>query len=247
MVTCPNGAIRLKHPDPLVKEVVTHDIPKPVDEDRLPGVYHLSYHNRNAGGTTPYLIVRKGGNIMIDAPRFNGRLAFQIEELGGVDFQIFTHKDTTCEHDRWNAFFSNAVRVIHRFDAKGDTLGFESRLNGKGPWEIGDDVKVVYVPGHTLGSVAVLYRSAVDSALFTGGHLGWSTSLNMLSGDAEHNRGGIERQAESMRKLVEESFDWILPGVGGRIRFGGPEEKRKRLLEAAELFEQRGKVLPHMG
>jgi len=47
--------------------------------------------------------------------------------------------------------------------------------------------------------------------------------------------------------LVEESFDWILPGVGGRIRFGGPEEKRKRLLEAAELFEQRGKVLPHMG
>lgn len=221
----------------------------PIDPDRLPGVYHLGYHDRNAGATAPYLIVREGGrgNIMIDAPRFNGRLAFQVEDMGGVAFHIFTHQDTTPDQAKWSAFFEESERIIHRFDAMGETLEFESRLNGRGPWEIGDDIKIIYVPGRTLGSIAVIYKSPVDTAIFTGGTLGWSPSLNMLDGDAQHNRGGIKRQADSIRKLAEENFDWLLPGRGMRMRFSGPQERRKRLLEAADYFEQRGKVLPLMG
>jgi hypothetical protein len=41
MVTCPMGAIRLRKPDPLVKDVIQKDFPIAVDVERLPGGYRL--------------------------------------------------------------------------------------------------------------------------------------------------------------------------------------------------------------
>jgi hypothetical protein len=42
-------------------------------------------------GSTPYFIKRKEGNIMIDIPRFNTKLANTIELEGGVQKIIVTH------------------------------------------------------------------------------------------------------------------------------------------------------------
>jgi hypothetical protein len=45
-------------------------------------------------GSTPYFIKRKEGNIMIDVPRFNTKLANTIELEGGVQKIIVTHSGT---------------------------------------------------------------------------------------------------------------------------------------------------------
>lgn len=39
-----------------------------------------------------YLIVRPGGNVMVDTPRFNPILAKRLQELGGVKYMFLTHK-----------------------------------------------------------------------------------------------------------------------------------------------------------
>lgn len=72
MVACPVGAIRTHHPDPIVKEAL--DIfPAEIDAFLIPGVCHAGYHSADSFGATPYFIRRRGGNIMIDCPRFNSR------------------------------------------------------------------------------------------------------------------------------------------------------------------------------
>lgn len=241
MVSCPVGAIRLYRPDRYVKKVIEEDFPIPVDAQNLPGVYHLGYHHRDTLGATPYFIVRpSGGNIMIDCPRFNARLADQLADLGGVDFAIFTHKDTVEGQLAWKREFPKLQRIIHRFDATSD-INFEARLNGKGPWSLGDDIQILYVPGHTLGSIAVLYNSTVDSALFSGDHIGWSEKLARLDGFSRFNRAGLETQAESMEKLTEYEFQWILPAQGMRYRFQPGVSKENLLNQAATRFVQDGK------
>jgi glyoxylase-like metal-dependent hydrolase (beta-lactamase superfamily II) len=73
-----------------------------IDSDNIPGVHHLGYHSVESYGATPYLIVRAAavGNVMIDSPRFNERLAKSIEQLGGLRFIILTHKDDVADHEK---------------------------------------------------------------------------------------------------------------------------------------------------
>lgn len=266
MVTCSMGAIRLRKPDPLVKEVVMHDFPTPLDPVALPGVYFLGYHNRESMGVTPYLIVRDNGegNIMIDAPRFNGRLAQQIESLGGVRYMIVTHEGSAPHHDLWHAFFPSSERVVHRMDVTREMRGqVEAILQGKGPWRIDEDVKIVALPGYSPGSIGVLYYpSSVSSngieegsksgeggeqngILFSGRTLGWSARLNRLDGFAQFSGGSLRKQAASIKGLGKEDFAWILPAEGLKFHLpgGGNAETRERFLaEAAELFLARGRV-----
>ena len=48
---------------------------------------------------------------------YNSRLANIIEEEGGVEKLIITHRDNCPDHERWKARFPALQRVIHRADA----------------------------------------------------------------------------------------------------------------------------------
>lgn len=265
MVTCPAGAIRLRKPDPLVKDVIEHDFPLLLDGEALPGIYHLGYHSKESLGTIPYLIVRPEGkgNIMIDAPRFNGRLARQIEKLGGIAYNIITHDGAAQDHDYWHAYFPASERIVHRMDVTRQMREeVEAVLNGKGPWTIDDDVKIIGLPGYTSGSIGVLYRppppplqdndaaaetasgstSASAGVLFSGRTIGWSTKLNQLDGFAQFSQGNLAKQAESIRRLAEEDFAWILPAEGIKYQFPSPQYKAAVLQETAQRFLTRGRV-----
>ena len=55
-------------------------------------------------------------------------------------------------------------------------------LEGEGPWALPDggaDARLLFTPGHTAGSVSLLY--APDGALFTGDHLAYSARREMLT------------------------------------------------------------------
>ena len=59
---------------------------------------HAGWHDKSSYGATPYVVRRSPelGNLMIDSPRFNTRLARAIEEEGGlryvyVCFALYMH------------------------------------------------------------------------------------------------------------------------------------------------------------
>jgi glyoxylase-like metal-dependent hydrolase (beta-lactamase superfamily II) len=107
--------------------------------------------------------------------------------------------------------------VLHASEARGALAAVERKLEGSGPWFLAPDLKVLAVPGHTVGHVALLYR---DEFLFTGDHL-WADG-GRLSASRRFNWHSWEEQLRSIEKLLDESFAWVLPGHGSR--FHAPRE-----------------------
>ena len=57
----------------------------------------------------------------------------------------------------------------------------EHQLQGSGPWQLPDgssDIELIHVPGHTEGSIVLLYKPG--KALFSGDHFGVSWRFNRL-------------------------------------------------------------------
>lgn len=80
-------------------------------------------------------------------------------------------QDDVGEHKAWAEFFK-APRILHTLEVQPDTQEVEVKLEGEGPWTLpdgGDDVQLVFTPGHTSGHVVLFYGP--DKAIFTGDHL----------------------------------------------------------------------------
>ncbi|KAL4296500.1 hypothetical protein GQ457_12G032470 [Hibiscus cannabinus] len=65
LLSCPTSSIRTEVPPPDILEA-QKTFPVPVDEKKLPGVYHCGYHSEKSYGAASYLIIRPEGNILID-------------------------------------------------------------------------------------------------------------------------------------------------------------------------------------
>ncbi|KAE8702592.1 CASP-like protein, putative isoform 1 [Hibiscus syriacus] len=147
LLSCPTSSIHT--------EISTSDIleaqktfPIPIDEKKLPGVYHCGYHSSKSYGASSYLIVHSDGNILIDSPRFTERLAHKIEEMGGVRYMFLTHKDDVADHGKWAKRF-HCDRILHYGDVEAGTADVETKLDGSGPWWLGQDFMLIHTPGQT--------------------------------------------------------------------------------------------------
>ena len=171
------------------------------------GVYHCGYHSEKSYGATPYLIVHPKGNILIDSPRFTERLARKIEMLGGARYIFLTHKDDVADHGKW-AKRLNCDRVMHLADVEVSTAKIEMKLEGTGPWILGDDFQLIHTPGHTDGSVCLYYTPL--KILFTGDHL-IITESGKLSIMEQYNKSSVPVQLDSVQKLWDLDLKWIIP------------------------------------
>ncbi|MBA0727173.1 hypothetical protein Golax_000189, partial [Gossypium laxum] len=167
LLSCPTNSIRTEVPPPDILEA-QKTFPIPIDEKKLPGVYHCGYHSSKSYGASSYLIIHPDGNILIDSPKFTERLARKIEELGGVCYMFLTHKDDVADHGKWSKRFS-CNRILHSGDVEACTADVETKLDGNGPWRLGQDIMLIHTPGHTEGSVCLFYMPL--KILFTGDHL----------------------------------------------------------------------------
>ncbi|KAF3658804.1 hypothetical protein FXO37_14265 [Capsicum annuum] len=82
------------------------------------------------------------------------------------------------------------------------TAAVEIKLEGSGPWSLSDDVTLVHTPGHTEGSVCLLYKPR--NVLFTGDHFamgerGWTIfeRYNKLSGKSRNKNKGLDHNVRS--------------------------------------------------
>ncbi|OAY75199.1 hypothetical protein ACMD2_06395 [Ananas comosus] len=225
LLSCPTNSIHNERPTKKILEV--HKMfPLPIDETVLPGVYHCGYHSEKSYGATSYLITHPEGNILVDCPRYKEKLVRNIEMLGGARYMFLTHKDDVGDHEKWSKRLK-CERILHSGDVEASTADVEMKLHGEGPWSIGNDFELVHTPGHTKGSVCLYYKPL--KVLFTGDHLAKSEESDDLVIFPIYNRHSVSLQLDSVKKLINLNFEWILPGHGRRIRFKDNQEKNSAL------------------
>jgi glyoxylase-like metal-dependent hydrolase (beta-lactamase superfamily II) len=117
----------------------------------------------------------------------------------------------------------------------GATAGVERIIDGEGPLRLDDDLLIIPVPGHTRGSMALLYR---DEFLFTGDHLWANDEQDALEMSRSVCWYSWREQVKSLEKLLAFRFRWVLPGHGRRFHAETPEKMRDAV--AALLGEIRG-------
>lgn len=184
-------------------------------------VHFCGFTSESSFGAWSYLIVRpaaEGGNVLVDSPRFTGPLVKKMEKLGGVRTIFLTHRDDVADQDAFARKF-NAERVMHR-DDNAARYGAEHILEGTGEVRLGDDLVAIPTPGHTRGHAVLLYK---NKYLFTGDHLAWSVSRNTLTAFRSVAWYSWAEQARSMERLLDYSFEWVLPGHGRIHHAPAPE------------------------
>ncbi|KAI3894220.1 hypothetical protein MKX03_022645 [Papaver bracteatum] len=167
-----------------------------------------------------------------------------------VDEQSAVYKQPSTEKERLNALqalLSCPTSSIHtekpardilevqktfplrineqRIPVEDNTADVEIKLDGDGPWNLGNDFELIHTPGHTRGSVCLLYKPL--KVLFAGDHI--SKDQSELSMGEQYNQQSVPLQLESVRKLLDFEFEWILPGHGRRVEFKDTQEKNKAL------------------
>ena len=177
-------------------------------------VYHCGYHAENSFGAASYLIQRPEGNVLVDSPRFAPPLVKRLEQMGGIRYLYLTHRDDVADHQKFHDHFG-CDRILHIDDISRGTQSVEIQLSGSEPTPLTDDLLIIPVPGHTKGHTVLLYSNRF---LFTGDHLAWSEQLGHLYAFRRACWYSWTELTQSMQKLANYSFEWVLPGHGRRYQ-----------------------------
>jgi glyoxylase-like metal-dependent hydrolase (beta-lactamase superfamily II)/ferredoxin len=198
-------------------------------------VYYCGFASESSYGASSYLVTRTDGNVLVDSPRAARPLLDRIAGLGGIRTMLLSHRDDVADHATFARRFG-CTRVMHAADVGTGTREVEQRIEGDEPVPLAPDLLVIPVPGHTRGSVALLFK---ERLLFTGDHL-WG------SADGEHLQASRDvcwyswaEQTRSMQKLLAFDFEWILPGHGPRFH-AEPATMRRKLEELVIRMKRRG-------
>jgi len=217
LIACPTGSIGT---------ATAHELARAIDSFPSPVLDHVrfcGFTSEKSFGAFAWLIVRGRGNVLIDSPRFTLPLANRIREMGGVSRMLLTHIDDIADHQRYHDHF-HCARVLHRHDARRNLSMIELQPSGGDPIEIDREILMIPVPGHTRGHAVYLWR---DRVLFTGDHLAWKPSEKRLYAFRDACWYSWSEQIRSMKRLLDYSFEWVLPGHGHAVHLDPPVMKRK--------------------
>ncbi len=209
IIACPVGAIGSETKRDLGSARAA--FPDPIEGP----VHHCGYHSEATFGAASYLILREDGNVLIDSPRFARPLVERIEALGGLRYMFLTHIDDIADHAKFQAHF-DCERILHTADIRPGIRDVEIPIEGDDPIALAPDVTLIPTPGHTRGSVCLLYD---NKFLFTGDHLAWSPAMGQIQAFRRYCQYDWGELARSVERLTEFRFEWMLPGHGYRCRF----------------------------
>jgi len=202
---------RLVCPTASVRTVTSRKVPPGLYPHELaPGVYRCGYNSRKSFGAHAYFVMRPGGNLLIDSPRYMRLLVDFMAERGGIADVLLTHRDDVADADRYAAHYGARV-WIHEHDA--DAAPYASHLvHGREPAEICPELVALPVPGHTRGSVCYWLEQRY---LFTGDSLAWSFPREDLTAFRDACWYSWSEQRKSLAELERYDFEWVLAGHGG--------------------------------
>jgi glyoxylase-like metal-dependent hydrolase (beta-lactamase superfamily II) len=205
---------------------VMQDFPLVIEEP----VLYCGYNSPKSYGGNSYFVRPPAGNWLIDSPKFVTPLVKRLEALGGIAHIFLTHRDDVADAERYAEHFQSR-RIIHR-DELPSQPGAEVVLEGSGPWELAPGFRAIPTPGHTKGHCVLLFQ---DRFLFTGDHLAWDRDRQELAASEDYCWYSWPQQAESMRRLADYRFEWVLPGHGQKVQLPA-NEMRARILRLAETM-----------
>ena len=223
LVACPVGSIGTLQGDKAQMQQAVASFPLKLDNH----IYYNGFNSEKSFGANSYFIQHSGGNWLIDSPRYVRHLVTAFERMGGIKYIFLTHEDDVADAGRYAAQFG-ATRIIHSADADAEP-GAEWIIEGMDTVEVGPEFRIIPVPGHTQGSMALLYA---DRYLFTGDHMGWDRDVNGLRLATVYvwNEEILRR---STARLLDQRFEWVLPGLADRIHLPAARMKQElqRLLD----------------
>ncbi|CUR31164.1 conserved hypothetical protein [Planktothrix tepida PCC 9214] len=123
-----------------------------------------------------------------------------------------THQDDVADHQKFHDHFG-CDRILHQDEIQEGTKDVEVKLIGTDNIQLSDDLLIIPVPGHTKGHTVLLYQ---NKFLFTGDHLAWSNPLQQLYAFPNYCWYSWTSLVNSTQKLLNYSFEWVLPGHGRR-------------------------------
>ena len=215
LVACPTASIHTRHKHDA--RAAARAFPELVADN----VDFCGWASESSYGASSYLIRRADGNVLVDSPRASSTLMQRLDELGGVRWMVLTHRDDVADHAAYRARFG-CDRVIHRADAV-----IDAEVIVDGDMELAPDLRVIALPGHTRGSMALLHGTFA----FTGDHV-WGDDGALATGRDVCWYSWPE-QKRSMARLAEHAFTHILPGHGRPFRAESPGAMRQALLDLA--------------
>ena len=196
------------------------------------GVSYCGYNSPKSYGANSFFVERQAGNLLIDSPRWAKLLVREIEQRGGISDILLTHQDDVADAERYQTHFQARV-WIHRAD-RGAAPYASHLLEGEEPHEIRTGLLAIPVPGHTRGSVVYLLEKRF---LFTGDSLYWSRGRRALTASKSYCWYSWEKQMESLARLAQYEFEWVLAGHGDRIRLPR-HQARESLLALTRQFSR---------
>lgn len=207
LLACPVGSIGSEQSDRTALKRAMDSFPIELEG----GVYYCGFNSEKSFGANSFFIEHPSGNWLIDSPRYIKHLVESFERKGGIARIFLTHRDDVADAAKYAAYFG-AIRVIHSGDAE-SMPGAEQVIEGLDAVPLGEDGITIPVPGHTPGSMALLYKNRF---LFTGDHLWWDAGKQKL--DAPQRLVWRKHVLiASLRKLLDYPFEWVLAGHGERI------------------------------
>ena len=208
LLACPVGSIGTEEGDQAALRQARAGFPMPLDD----GVFYCGFNSEKSFGANSFFIEHPDGNWLIDSPRYLAQLVEAFERKGGIRYIFLSHEDDVADSDRYAARF-HATRIIHQGDAAA-VPGAERIVDGQEAIQLAAQFQAIPVPGHTPGSMALLYD---EKFLFTGDHLWWNPGSESL-GAPERLVWRKRALLASLEKLLAYRFEWVLAGHGDRVK-----------------------------
>ena len=216
-LVCPTGSILAPRGLPVPDHVFPQEL--------APNLFRLGYNDNATAGAHPFFIRSSTGrNILIDGPRYVGKLVDFFTSQGGLHHVLLTHRDDVGASAKYAQRFG-ARLWIHENDRTASPQATDI-LTGYDVTEPIPGVTVIPIPGHTIGSVAFL----IDRRLFVGDSLNWLIDEKKLWTNPLRCWDDWDMQRRSLKRLQDFHFDYLLAGHGGSI--GLPSELMQRELAA---------------
>ncbi len=208
LITCPVGSIGTIQKNSAMLSRAQASFPLKIADN----VWYAGFNSEKSFGANSYFIEHLDGNWLIDSPRYLKQLIQAFEARGGIRYIFLTHQDDVADASQYAQTFE-ATRIIHHADSHAMPHA-EWTIEGGEALTLRPEFVCIPVPGHTRGSMVLLYQNRF---LFSGDHLWWDPNLKQLG--TPENLVWDERQLEqSIGRLLDHSFEWVLPGHGSRIR-----------------------------
>ena len=219
LLACPVGSIGSEERDAAALKRARDSFPLELEG----GVHYCGFNSEKSFGANSFFVEHPDGNWLIDSPRYMKHLVESFERKGGIARIFLTHRDDVADAGRYAEHFG-AMRIIHSGDAN-SVPGADTVIEGLNAVPLALDCVAIPVPGHTPGSMSLLYKNRF---LFTGDHLWWDPAKRQL---AAPQRLVWRKNVliASLRKLLDYSFEWVLAGHGDRIYLPA-EQMREELL-----------------